>query len=353
MDITIFQGFDVNILVLVLIGLGAGILSGFAGVGGAFIITPALIVIGFPANMAVGTGIAWVLGSSVVGTFRHASRGNIDFKLGIIMVSASILGVEIGVRLLNLATANGLADEAVLAVSLIILVIVGIYTLNESLNSKKELEQAIAGKGSASDETSLGFTEKIKSIKFQPVIHFQRSKISISVWVVLLIGFSIGLLAGFIGVGGGFILVPSLIYLVGMPSILAVGTSLFQTAISAGYGAIRHTLSGNVILIASFIMLIASSLGVQFGVHVTRYVRGLAIRFVLSVIIILNAVGVLFKLLGSFFGGEVWSVAATITIFTTLGITVLCIAVLFVYGRRYQSGKPVPGWILTMVAVDK
>ena len=104
-------GVDINILLLVFVGFGAGILSGFAGVGGAFIVTPALIILGFPANFAVGTGLAWVMGSSIVGAFRHRKLGNVDVKLGLVILVAAMGGMEVGVRILNLTRDAGLVDE--------------------------------------------------------------------------------------------------------------------------------------------------------------------------------------------------------------------------------------------------
>jgi len=290
-------GVDVNLFLLVFVGLGAGILSGFAGVGGAFVVTPALIILGFPAHLAVGTSLTWVVGNSLVGAFRHWKLGNVDMKLGLVLLVAAMGGVEMGVRILNWSRGIGLADEVVLSISICMLLIVGIYTFVESMRRKRQLDEML-GKGEkppAMRATPL--SRKLQGINLPPRLHFAKSGVTISFWIILVVGFFIGLLVGLMGVGGGFIMVPSLVYLVGLSSFMAVGTGLFQIVFSAAYGAIRHSMSGNVIILAAFIMVIASSIGVQFGVMVTRYVRGVSVRIILAISILLAAIGAILKLL--------------------------------------------------------
>ena len=132
-------GVDINIALLISVGLGAGVLSGFAGVGGAFIVTPALIVLGFPANLAVGTSMAWIMGNSIIGMLTHRKIGNVDMKFGVIMIVAAMCGTETGVRILNSITESGTADQIVLTISISLLVIVGSYTLIEAIRRKSIL----------------------------------------------------------------------------------------------------------------------------------------------------------------------------------------------------------------------
>ncbi len=347
------SGVEINVFLLVFIGLGAGILSGFSGVGGSFVVTPALIIIGFPANYAVGTSLAWVMGNAIVGTFRHRKLGNVDMKLGLVIIVAVMGGVEIGVRIINRATAAGMANEVVLSISTCVLLIVGTYTLLESIRRKRYLDRALAqGAKSAPETNGTSLSRKLQSIYLPPRIHFARSGITISLWIILAAGFITGMIVGIIGVGGGFIMVPSLVYLIGLPSFMAVGTDLFQIIFSAAFGSIRHTMSGNVIIFASLIMLIASSVGVQFGALVTRYVRGVSVRFVLGLTIVIAAVGAILKLANTLVttttvGLEIGSI---VVIFSGMGIAIVIIALLFIMALRSRSGHSIPPFIKAFLA---
>jgi uncharacterized membrane protein YfcA len=347
------SGVEINLFLLALIGLGAGIISGFTGVGGAFVITPALIVLGFPANFAVGTSLAWVLGNSVIGAFRHRKLGNVDVKLGLVLLVATFSGVEVGVRILNWIRDISLADKAVLSISICILLIVGIYTLSESIMRKRKLDKMLARKERLpSDMRATFFSQKFQSINMPPRLHFAGSGVTVSLWTILAIGFLVGVLSGVIGVGGGFIMVPSLVYLVGLPSFMAVGTSLFQIIFSAAYGSIRHSISGNVIIFAAFIMLVASSIGVLFGASVTRYVRGVSVRMILGISALLFAVGAILKLSSLLLERvATWLQAGSLAVtFSGLGLTLLMIIALFIIALRYHRGRHIPAWAESLVA---
>jgi len=347
------SGVDINILLLIFIGFGAGILSGFAGVGGAFIVTPALIILGFPANLAVGTGLAWVMGSSIVGAFRHRKLGNVDVKLGLVILVATMSGMEVGVRFLNLTRDAGLVDEAVLSIAVCVLLIIGSYTMWESITRKRQLDRMLEeGQELPPPMSTSSISQKLQSISIPPKLYFTRSGISISLWIILAIGFFVGLLAGIMGVGGGFVMVPALVYVVGLPSLMAVGTDLFQVIFVAAYGCIRHTMSGNVIIFAAFIMVIASSIGVQFGALVTRYVRGVSIRIILGITILIFAVGTILKLLGVLLGevSALFDIASMIVTFSGLGLTLIMILGLFIASLRYQRGRQIPDWVKSLVS---
>ena len=349
-------GVDINVILLVFIGLGAGVLSGFAGVGGAFIVMPALIILGFPAHFAVGTSLIWVMGNSVIGALRHGKLGNVDIKLGLVLLVAAAGGMEVGVRILNRATNLGLADEVVLSISICLLLIVGIYTLVECGARKKHLDRMLAKKEKpppAMRATAL--SQKLHSINIPPRLHFAKSGVTVSLWIVLAVGFFIGMLSGLIGVGGGFIMVPSLVYLIGLPSFMAVGTDLFQIIFSAAYGSIRHTMSGNVIIFAAFIMLFASSIGVRFGALITSYVRGLSVRCILGISILLFAVGSILKLLSILLEeatAQLGIVSLAVTI-GSMGLTVAMILTLFIMAIRYRRGQYIPAWIKSLVAREE
>lgn len=348
-------GVDINLFLLIFIGLGAGILSGFAGVGGAFIVTPALIILGFPANFAVGTSLIWVMGNSVVGAFRHGKLGNVDAKLGLVLIVAAMSGMEIGVRIVNWTRNIGFANEVVLSLSICFLLIIGVYTLLECSTRKRQLDKMLSrGEKLPPAMRAAYLSQKLQSINIPPMLHFAKSGVIISLWIILLVGFLIGMLAGLIGVGGGFIMVPSLVYLVGLPSFIAVGTDLFQIIFSSAYGSVRHTMSGNVIIFAAFIMVVASSIGVQFGVLVTRYVRGVSARFVLGISTLIAALGAILKLLSIVLEKattqlEMGSLAVT---FSGIGLAVIIIFTLFIMAIRWRHGQYIPTWVKALVAKE-
>ncbi len=345
-------GVDINVFLLIFLSLATGILSGFVGVGGGFFMTPALVILGFPANFAVGTSLTWVTGNSIVGAFRHGKLGNVDVKLGLIITLAAMGGIEIGVRILNWARDIGLTDEAVLSVSIALLLAAGFYILSECIRTmrlqyQKSTTKELLTKSTISSSSDTGH----KRVLFR--LHFAKSGVYISLWPLLAIGFLIGILAGFIGVGGGFLMVPSLIYLFGIPPFVAGGTNLFQVIFSAAYGSIRHIMSDNVIISASLIMIFTSIIGVQFGVSVTRLVQGVAARFILGISILIAAIGAILKLANTFLGEtRGWlDTGSTAVTFSGLGMAVVLILFLFLVATRYNKGHSIPSWVKPLIKV--
>jgi len=349
------SGLEINIFLLAFLGLAVGVVSGFIGVGGGFLIAPALIIVGFPASFAVGTSLAWITGSALMGTLRHRQLGNIDLGLGICMIVGTMCGVEVGVRILNRVKEIGLADHAVLSISIAILLVIGTYTLREAHKRKAALDNIVRRREKLPPAMRvLAISQRLQSIRIPPIIHFTKSRLTISLWVILCIGFITGLLAGFIGVGGGVIMVPSLVYLMGLPSFMAVGTDMFQVIFSAAFGCLRHTMSGNVIIFVAFILVVSSCLGVQLGVLITRYVRGVSMRYILAVSILFSVLGSLFKLLDILLvlPGP-WLRTASITItFGGLGVVVAMILGLFITALRYKNGKHIPVWTISLIQRD-
>lgn len=345
------SGIEVNIFLLVYMGLVAGVLSGFAGVGGAFFVMPALIILGVPASFAVGTSLVWVTGNSIIGAFRHRRLGNVDIKLGTIMVLAVLGGVEVGVRIINRIRDAGLADEVVLSISTCLLFTVGLYTFLESIKRKRHLDKMEGGGELASGNRTMAIPQKLQNINIPPVLKFTKSQVSVSLWIILAVGFIIGMIVGIMGVGGGFIMVPALVYLFGIPTFVAVGTDLFQIIFSAGYGSIRHAMSGNVIIPASLILLVTSSIGLQFGVLVTRYVRGVSVRFILGFTIIIVAMGALLKLLSILVEEYAAPLQTSSLAFTfgSAGLSVMMIMTLYIMALRHRRGQRVPTFVMALL----
>jgi hypothetical protein len=184
-----------------------------------------------------------------------------------------------------------------------------------------------------------------------PLLNFAKSSVTISLWVILTTSFVIGMLVGILGVGGGFIVVPALVYLFGVSSLMAVGTSLFQIVFSSAYGAARHAMSGNVIILASLIMIVASSIGVQFGAQVTRHVSGLSIRFVLGLSTLASAIAAIFKLFSVLQNHEqTWlDTGSMISIFSGIILSVTMIFMFYVLAVRYRNGQHIPMWTKAFV----
>ena len=182
---------------------------------------------------------------------------------------------------------------------------------------------------------------RVKSINLPPMIYFEKSKVAISLWVLIAIGMFTGVLSGFIGVGGGIVMVPALIYLIGLPSLLAVGTGLFQFIFSAAFGTVRYSMSGNVIIFAAFIMILGSSIGTQLGALATRYVSGLSMRYVFAASVLIAVLGSILKLIDVISGGAIeWLQSGLIIVtFCGLGIIVILISSLFALTFWNRSSK--------------
>ncbi len=356
MSLHTISGVELNLLLLIFLGFAVGTISGFSGAGGGFLMTPALIVLGLPASFATGTSLMWVAGNSIVGSFRHRELGNVDMKLAIITLFSMMSGLEIGVRLLNTVRDRGVANEAVLAASILVLLLVGAYTFRESMKRKKELDQMHKA-GEKLPPPVAGLTlisRKLQSLKIPPMVHLKTAKLTMSLWVVAMVGIFIGTLAGFIGVGGGFIMVPSMVYIIGAPSFVAVGTNIFQEVFSASYGAIRHSMSGNVEIFTAFIMVLSASVGVQLGAQATKYLRGVSMRFTLSFAILFAAIGAILKLLYFTLPETNWLSAASImTTFGGTGLVLALILWLFLMGLSYQRGRKIPDWAVSLVAREE
>lgn len=339
-------GLEASPVVLLFLGFALGVLAGFVGVGGGFIVTPALIVMGFPAPIAVGTGLAHISGNAVVATMRHRQLGNVDLRLGVMTVIGTLAGVEAGVALVNWLKDRGVADEGVLSASLALMAFISVFTVWETRRSQRLLGTGLATEWSPREIVSSGLWRRLHALRLWPMVDLPRSRVRISFWVLMAIGFFTGVLAGLIGVGGGFVLNPALIYLVGVPSHLAVGTGLLQMIFTASYGTLRHTMSANVLIFASLLLLIGASLGTQVGAVATAYVTGPTVRLVLALAVGLAALGTAFELADVLTDETVGALdaAATVTLFGGIAFLTVSIAALLILGVLYQRGRSIPRW---------
>jgi len=291
----------INCIGFIATGFIIGILSGLFGVGGGFLLVPLLnIIFNVPYNIAIGSSLLQMVGTSTASTLKHRGYGNIDYKLAGFAVMGSIAGVELGARVLmrlkNLGTiiintsTISIMDFWISIIYIILLSLVGIFMFLESKKAKKRAPQG------GIVETLL--SKKIGNIKIPPLISLPISKIeNISLWNLIFIGFGVGILSGLLGVGGGFIISPTLIYLIGVPTSVAIGTGLFQIIFTSAYGAITHLLKGNIDFKLVTCILIGSIIGSQLGVRIHNNLRGAHVRYYFSLLIFFAAGIILIKFL--------------------------------------------------------
>jgi uncharacterized membrane protein YfcA len=276
----------VNPVLLIVTGFIVGVLGGFFGVGGSFLAGPALFVFGVPMNFVVGTDLAHIVGKSVVAARKHYSLGNVDVKLGALMMLGTIPGVELGAQCIELLKRLGRTDVVVGVAFIFILLSVSGFMAWEawktlrhgSAGSKKKPRQARASK-SSEDRAFAHIYLRIQNIKLPPYVALPKSQIRrISVWAIIGVSFIGGLFSGFLGGGAGYIRLPAMIYLLGVPTHAAVGTDLFEIIVSAGYGTVTHALKGNVDILIALVMHTGAAIGAQLGTMLTQYFNGLRLR---------------------------------------------------------------------------
>lgn len=280
---------------LACLGFFIGSLSGLFGVGGGFLLVPFLnSLFGVSYPIAVGSSLAQMVPTSTAASLRHHGYGNVDFKLGLFLLLISFFGTEMGARVLNWLKGTG--EIVVLGrkfdklyffitlIYLVLLLLVGIFMFREGKKAQKE------------GRVSPPFTLWMERLRFPPRIFFPLSGRELSVWPLLILGFGIGFLVGLLGVGGGFIMVPSLIYLIGIPTTVAIGTSLFQIIFVSFYGAFTHFLKGNVDFLIVISLLSGSILGTQGGAWLTQKLKKAKLRYYFSFVVFGSIILILIKL---------------------------------------------------------
>lgn len=296
------SGADISPIYLVIVGFLIGIMGGFFGVGGSFIAGPALRAAGLDWNFAVGTDLAHIVGKSVVAAKRHRALGNVDLKLGLIMAFGTIAGAEVGAQAIQVLKRSGNVNSVVSIVSVVIYVSISTFMIWETwktLRLRKQNGAAPKPKSTREDESS--FTDVTRSIqRFQlaPMISLPASGIaSISIWVIVLVSFIGGLFSGFLGGGAGYIRMPMLVYVLGIPTHLAVGTDLFEIIISASYGTFSHAMKGNVDILIALVMNTGAAIGAQIGAISTQYFAGPKIRLAFVPLPLIGAAIVIYTMI--------------------------------------------------------
>ena len=272
---------EVSMHIGIIIGLGGGVgfLSGLFGVGGGFLMTPLLIFFGIPPAVAVSTEANQIVASSVSGVLAHMRRGNVDFKMGGILMAGGVIGSSLGVALFSFLQSIGQIDLVIQLSYVVFLGIIGSLMLTESVRSIIRSRNPGAVRGKLHQHNWLhGLPLKMR---------FRRSKLYISAILPLALGAFVGILAAIMGVGGGFIMVPAMIYLLGMPTSVVVGTSLFQIIfVTANVTLLQSIQTQTVDFLLAGLLLFGAVIGAQFGSRAGALLRGEQLRGLLALMVL-------------------------------------------------------------------
>ena len=292
---------------LVILGFVVGILSGLFGIGGGFFLVPMLnAVFNIPYNVAIGSSLCQMVGTSIAASLKHHDYGHIDYKLAVWLLAGSLGGAEVGAQIL--VWLHGMGDVIIRGHSIslmylwvniifvVLLLVVGVVMFIESSQASR--------RGPRGGVVESKISQTIRNLGIPPAISLSVSGIkSISIWYAVILGFGVGVLSGLLGIGGGFIMSPALIYLLGIPTNIAIGTDLFQIIFTSGYGATTHFLKGNVDFRLVACILCGSLVGSQLGAILHKRMRGAHIRYYFSLLTLAVVVVILIKFVYSISGG--------------------------------------------------
>ncbi len=328
---------------LILIGFAVGVCGSFWGMGGGWITTPTLFALGVAMPIAVGTTTTQVVGLAVVAASWHRKLGNISRRVALALIPAEMVGVEMGARILQHIKTFGRA-RADAAISLLFIILLGAmaaYTLWECVCRLRQLaaarQQRAAGADIAGspeeeqDQLGIDLAGWIRNWQVAPLLKPRKIRQeSISLWVIVASGLLAGTVIGLMGVGGGFLRVPMLVYIIGCPTRVAVGTSMIALVMSGAYGSFTHALKGNVDLLMALYILMGSAVGAQIGSLATRYVQGVGVRISFAVALTVVMASLVLK---TYFNKPE---AALVVIIGVAGLMAATIIILFVRGALQQ-----------------
>jgi uncharacterized membrane protein YfcA len=270
--------------ILLLLGLGGvvGFLSGLFGVGGGFLMTPLLIMAGIPPTVAAASDSNQIVAASTSGTYAHYRMGNVDFKMGIFLLVGGVVGGTFGVQLIKILRALGNADFVIKVTYVVMLGVIGSYMFIESLQSLRH--KAPRARPAATAKPSL-YARLVQSLPWQ--MKFVKSGVTLSPLLPIILGLFVGVLAAIMGVGGGFIMVPVMVYLLRMPMHVVVGTSLFQILFTCVNVTIMQAMTNRTVdMELAIILLLGSTLGAQFGARLSRKLKADQLKILLASIVL-------------------------------------------------------------------
>jgi len=271
-----------KVIALLIVGLIGGLLSGFIGSGGAFVLTPAMMSLGAPGAVAVASNMCHKFPKAMVGAYKRWKYGQVDIKLGLVMAVTAIIGVQIGIKVQKMILnhwGNAGSNLYVSVVFVLVLVIVGLYVLRDAIKLSKGNVEAKASK----------LALRLQKIELWPMMNFKVANVRISAWVTVPVGLFTGMLAATIAVGG-FIGVPGMIYVVGASAMVASATELVVAFIMGAWGSIQWGIAGLIDIRMTLLILAGSLIGVQLGALGTTYVKDHTIKLVMAAVMLIVAV---------------------------------------------------------------
>jgi uncharacterized protein len=286
-------GSSVNIFILLGLGGAVGFLSGLFGVGGGFLMTPLLIMVGIPPTVAAASDSNQIVAASASATYAHYRMGNVDFKMGLLLLVGGVVGGTLGVELIKILRSMGNADFVIKITYVVMLGVVGFYMFLESLQNLRkktaEIEEVKPSKPSL-------YFRMIRALPYQ--MQFAKSGVTLSPVLPLILGAFVGILAAIMGVGGGFIMVPIMVYMLRMPMHVVVGTSLFQILFTCVDVTIMQSISNHTVdLVLAILLLLGSTIGAQFGARLSRRLKGDQLKILLASLVLVVMVQMLLGLI--------------------------------------------------------
>jgi len=281
---------SVHWLVILGMGFAVGFLSGVFGIGGGFLLTPLLIFYGIPPGVAVATTTSQVSGVTFSGVLTHWKRRTVDFKMGGVMMVAGLFGTAVGVWLFSVLRRMGQAEFAVSSSYVVLLGAVGGIMLNESVRTWQAQRHGQTGGGRRSGQHNWIHGLPLK-------MRFRQSRLYISAIPPIALGFAVGVLSAIMGVGGAFLMVPVMIYLLKMPTNVVVGTSMFQVLFVTSMATILHAVDNYTVdIVLTLILILGGVFGVQYGVRAGARLRGEQLRFLLALLVLVVAARLLYEM---------------------------------------------------------
>lgn len=275
---------------ILLLGAIVGFLSGVFGVGGGFLTTPFLIFMGIPPAIAVGTQSAQLVASSITGVLGHTRRGNVDGRMAVVMLGGGLVGSVIGIGLFKLLSYIGQIDLFIALSYVFLLGLIGLMMLGESIKA------VFFKRYQSTDMEPLNQQPFFKNLPYK--VRFTKSRLYISALVPAGMGVIGGILTATLGIGGGFMLVPAMIYIIGMPSLLVPGTSLLQIIFIGSFACLMHAVANQTVdIMLALLLMTGGVVGAQLGVRATKLIKGAPARIILALLI----VGVSFRLAADLF----------------------------------------------------
>jgi uncharacterized protein len=296
MDLSIYlpiAGNSVNLFMLIGLGGAVGFLAGLFGVGGGFLMTPMLITAGIPPLVAAASDSNQIVAATTSGTFAHYRMGNVDFKMAILLLIGGGIGGTVGVQLIKILRSLGDAEFVIRILYVVLMGLVGSYTFMESLHN---IVQRPTSSPSVDPEKPSAYQRAIGALPFQT--EFPKSGVTFSFLLPIFLGGFVGVLAAIMGIGGGFMMVPAMVYLLRMPMHVVVGTNLFQELFMCVNVTIMQAATNRTVdVVVAIVLLLGSTIGAQLGARLSKRLKADQLKIILGAIILMVMVQMLLGLI--------------------------------------------------------